>query len=227
MIRSSTEQSILSRLACSLGRRDEVPNQELAADLAKRKDRKGIAEIAANLVNKDRNIAADCIKVLYEVGYIDPNLIARHADAFIALLTSKHNRMVWGGALALATIGRIAADEVFLQIDTVMHAVEHGSVIMQDGGIATLAGVASARESYRKRIVPFLFQHLRECRAKDIPQHCEKTLVAVDEHHAHAFIVVLEARIEELTPPQRKRVEKVIGSARQMRDGVAAKRPGV
>jgi hypothetical protein len=215
---------IIDRLACSLGRRDEVPNQELARDLAARKDRKAIAEIAGHLSNKDRNIAADCIKVLYEIGYIDPKLIAPHAGAFIGLLTSKHNRMVWGGALALATIGAHAADAIFAQVDTVIRAVERGSVITQDGGIAALAGVASVNEPSRKRILPFLLDHLRECRAKDIPQHAEKTLVAIDRHVASAFISLLESRIEELTPPQRKRVEKVIAAAGTRADALRGTR---
>jgi len=33
-------------------RRDEVPNQELARELARKKDRKGIQEIVDNLANK-------------------------------------------------------------------------------------------------------------------------------------------------------------------------------
>jgi len=49
------KMSIINRLANSLGRRDEVPNQELARDLAAKKDKKGIREIAENLWNKDRN----------------------------------------------------------------------------------------------------------------------------------------------------------------------------
>jgi hypothetical protein len=60
--------STLDKLAHSLGRRDEVPNQELARELAAKKDKKGIREVAENLWHKDKNIQADCIKVLYEVG---------------------------------------------------------------------------------------------------------------------------------------------------------------
>ena len=68
--------SIITSLASSLGRRDEVPNQELARALAAKKDKAGIREIAENLWNKDKNIQADCIKVLYEIGYIEPKLVA-------------------------------------------------------------------------------------------------------------------------------------------------------
>ena len=41
--------SVLDRLASSLHRRDEVPNQELARDLSAKKDKAGIREIAENL----------------------------------------------------------------------------------------------------------------------------------------------------------------------------------
>ena len=65
--------SVLNRLASSLGRHDEIPNQELARNLAAKKDKAGIREIAENLWNKEKNIQADCIKVLYEIGYLNPN----------------------------------------------------------------------------------------------------------------------------------------------------------
>jgi hypothetical protein len=38
---------MIERISSRLGRRDDDPNIELAEELAKRKDRKGIAEIAA------------------------------------------------------------------------------------------------------------------------------------------------------------------------------------
>lgn len=54
--------SILNRLASSQNRRDEVPNQELAYDLAAKKDKAGIREVAENLWNKDKQIQSDGIK---------------------------------------------------------------------------------------------------------------------------------------------------------------------
>jgi len=68
--------SVIDRLASSLGRRDSVPNQELAQELSKTKNADEIRELIENLNNKDRKIQSDCIKVLYEIGYIAPELIA-------------------------------------------------------------------------------------------------------------------------------------------------------
>ena len=72
--------SPLDRIAHFQNRRDEVPNQTRAGDLASKKDRAGIREIAENLWNKDKGIQADCIKVLYEIGYIDPALVANYVE---------------------------------------------------------------------------------------------------------------------------------------------------
>ena len=81
--------SALDQIAHAQGRRDEVPNQELARKLASRRDREGVREIAQNLWSKDKNIQADCIKVLYEVGYLDPALIAPYVDDFLKLIKCK------------------------------------------------------------------------------------------------------------------------------------------
>ena len=86
--------SVLNRIAHFQNRRDEVPNQELARELAEKKDREGIREIAENLGIGYR-IQADCIKVLYEIGYIDPSLIADFAEDYLKLLRNRNNRLVW------------------------------------------------------------------------------------------------------------------------------------
>ena len=43
--------TVLDQIAYFQQRRDEVPNQELAHDLAERRDHAGIREIAENLAN--------------------------------------------------------------------------------------------------------------------------------------------------------------------------------
>ena len=205
--------SVLNRIAHFQNRRDEVPNQELARDLAEKKDCEGIREIAENLWNRDKNIQADCVKVLYEIGYIDPSLIADYAEDYLKLLRSRNNRLVWGGMIALSTIANIRAEELFNNLQELHSAIEHGSVITVDGGILTLARIASTREEFRQAIFPYLLNHLENCRPKDIPQHSEKSLPAVDGSNKEDFIAVLEKRMEDLTDTQVKRVKKVIQEA--------------
>src|SRR6185503_3993852 len=146
--------SVLSRLASSVGRRDEIPNQELARALADKKDKAGIREIAENLWNKDKRIQADCIKVLYEVGSIEPKLIADYAEDFVKLLRSKNNRLVWGGMTALAEVAKTNPNVVFQYWHEIKKAKETGSVITVDNSISTLAYTAAATREYNEAIFP-------------------------------------------------------------------------
>ncbi|MBI3151045.1 MAG: hypothetical protein HYZ21_02840 [Chloroflexi bacterium] len=205
--------SVLSRLASSQNRRDEAPNQELARDLAAQKDKAGIREVAENLWNKDKNIQADCIKVLYEVGYVDPALIAGFAEDFIKLLKSKNNRLVWGGMTALAAVAKTNADVVFKNLDAVKKAKEMGSVITVDNAISTLAFTAAKDKNYNQAIFPYLLKHLSTCRLKEVPQHSERTMPAVNAGNKNEFIKVLEKRMEDLNGGGLARVKKVIKQA--------------
>jgi hypothetical protein len=205
--------SILNRLATSLGRRDEVPNQELARDLVAKKDKKGIREIAENLWNKDKNIQADCIKVLYEVGAIEPKLITDYTEDFVKCLRSKNNRLAWGGMTALAEVAKADPDSVFKHLDAIKKAKETGSLITVDNAISTLAWTASENHQYNEVIFPHLLNHLSFCRPKEVPQHSEKTLPAVNASNQANFIKVLEKRMEDLSGSGLSRVKKVIKQA--------------
>jgi len=205
--------SVIDKLAHSLGRRDEVPNQELARELAAKKDKKGIREVAGNLWNKDKNIQADCIKVLYEVGYIEPKLIAEYTDDFVKCLRSKNNRLVWGGMTALAEVAKANPDAVFKNLEAVKKAREIGSVITVDSAISTLAFTAAGSKKYSEVIFPYLLKHLSICRPKEVPQHSEKTMPAVNATNKIDFIKVLEKRMEDLSGGGLARVKKVIKQA--------------
>lgn len=208
--------SVIPRLASSLGRRDEVPNQELARDLAARKDKTGIREIAENLWNRDKNIQADCIKVLYEAGTIEPELIAGYAEDFARLLRSKNNRLVWGGMTALAEVAKANPVAVFHHLSEIKKAKETGSVITVDNAISTLATIAAANDPYNKDIFPYLLTHLSSCRPKEVAQHSEKILQAVNQSNKADFIEALEKRIEDLSGSGLSRVQKVIRQANKV-----------
>ena len=202
--------SVLNRLASSLGRRDEIPNQELAQDLAASQDRQGIQEIAKNLWSKDRNIQADCIKVLYEIGSIEPGLISDYAEDFVKLLRSKNNRLVWGGMTALGEVAKANPDAVFKHLDEIKKAKEIGSVITVDNAISILAYTAVANKKYSEAVFPYLLEHLLSCRPKEVPQHAEKILPAVRSANKVDFVKVLEKRMEDLSGSGLIRVKKVI-----------------
>jgi hypothetical protein len=202
--------SAVQRIAYYQNRRDEVPNQELAKDLAAKKDRKGIREIADNLWNKNTQVQSDCLKVLYEIGYLRPELIAPYAEDFLKLLHSRNNRLMWGAMIALSTVADLKADEIYPHVDEIKQVMDRGSVITKDNGVKVLALVAAQKTAYSKTIFPYLLHHLETCRPKDVPQHAEKTAVAVNARNKQQFVAVLGIRLVDLSSSQAARVKKVM-----------------
>jgi vesicle coat complex subunit len=201
--------SVLSRIAYFQNRRDEVPNQELARELAEAKNKKGIQEIAENLHHKNQNVQSDCLKVLYEIGYLAPELIADYVDDFLKLLKHKNNRMVWGAMIALATVADLKPREIWKSADDVIAVTAHGTVITLVWGIKTLAKVAAANKRYKDKLWPILMGHLKTCLPRDVPTHAESILCAVDARHKDEFLSVLESRRAEMTPSQLARLRKI------------------
>ncbi len=226
--------TVLERIAYYQGRRDEVPNQQLARALARRKDTAGIREIARNLSNPNRSVQSDCLKVLYEIGYLDPALIADYAGEFLGLLGGKNNRMVWGSMIALGTIAPLRARVIGSRLDEVLAALDRGTVITVVWGVRTLAGVAGASRSDRPRILPHLLRRLETCLPRDVPTHALSCFPAIDDASQDRFLAVLERRRPDLSPSQAARLRKVIrefhltkgkGADRVARAGSSAAKP--
>ncbi len=163
---------MIEKLAFSLGRNDELPNIELAQQLCKENNAEGIKEIVEGLKNKDKRIANDCIKVLYEIGDKNPALIAEYADVFINLLNSRSNRLVWGSMTALASIAELVPEAIHERIALLLQAFENGSVITVDNCVSVLAGLCKANEKYKEELFPVLLEHLKTCSAKGNSSAC-------------------------------------------------------
>jgi hypothetical protein len=200
---------MLEQLACSLGRNDEIPNIELAARLCENEDKIGIREIVSGLKHKDKAIANDCIKVLYEIGERRPDLIAEYANDFIALLSSRNNRLVWGSMTALAAIADLNPDEIYKNLEMILSSYQHGSVITVDNSITVLAKLCKVSSVYMEHIFPLLIDHLKNCRPKEVPQHAERISICIDKNNINDFLEVLSMRKEHLSDSQKARIEKL------------------
>jgi hypothetical protein len=208
--------SVLQRLSCSLNRRDEVPNQELARQIVIAQNRAGVQELREALTARDPNLRSDALKTLYEIGYLDPSLVADCVEDLLYLLADRNNRMVWGAMIGLSTIAALRAERIFQQRAVVQRAMAKGSVITVDGAIKTLAVVAADNDQYRQALAPDLLQHLASCRPKDVPQHAESILPAIDATFRDAYVAVLEKRLPQLSPSQAVRVRRVINKAKSL-----------
>lgn len=202
--------TVLIHLASSLARKDERPNIQLAHELAQNQDIEGIQEIIENLRNKDKKIKSDCLKVAYEIGRTNPELISDYAQIFIDLLKSADNRMVWGSMQVLSTLAFDSSQTLLKNLPAITTAIKKGSVITVDKGILTLAKLASISHETNEHIFPYLLKHLRTCRTKEVPQHAESILLAVNEQNSVQFLEVITDRVSCMTKPQARRIHRLV-----------------
>ena len=204
-------------LASSLHKKDDTPNIELALNIIQSNNTVWILELVAKLQDKRQTIQSDCIKVLYEIGeHKRGELIAPHCKAFLQLLSSKNNRMVWGAMKALDTIASHDPFAVYKGINDILQAMETGSVITVDHGIGVMAKLA-AIPSLSDIVFYHLIKQLMICPAKQLPQYAEKSLSAVNKNNREQMIALLLSRLRDMEKDsQRIRIQKVLRKIEQI-----------
>ena len=202
--------SIISQLASSLGRRDEVPNQELAKDIARKADKAAVKELVENLNNKSKDIQNDCIKVIYEIGALNPKLIADYHAEFATLLDHKNNRLQWGGMTALNVIVLEKPEVIFKNLSKLVDVAEKGTVITKDNLMAILTKLCSVAK-YSENAFDLFNEQLSKCPTNQLPMYAENAVPIINEKNKARFIKTLSSRLGDIEKDTKKtRVEKVI-----------------
>lgn len=201
---------ILGRLATSLGVRDENPNIELAKSIAASMDTEAVEILVEHLQGKSSAIQSDCIKALYETGYLQPALLAPYISIFVQLLKHKNNRLQWGAMTALDSISAVDPDGVFKHLPTIMDAADRGSVITRDHAVGILAQLL-LHKKHASSAFPLLIEQLMKCPPNQFAMYAEKSAPGISAAQKEEFIHTLQARMSDLEKDsQKKRVEKVL-----------------
>lgn len=202
--------SVINKLASSLNRRDEVPNQELAKQLASKGDKKAVKELVDNLNNKSKDIQNDCIKVLYEIGEIKPALIAGYAKEFIALLDHKNNRLQWGAMTAINTITLENPKLINGALTKIISTAERGSVITRDYAVNILIKLCFIKQ-YSKNAFSLLNEQILASPVNQLPMYAERAMTIINENNKKLFIKTLSSRLVDIDKEsKRKRIQRVI-----------------
>jgi hypothetical protein len=208
--------SIESQLASSLSRRDEVPNQELAAKIAGQSDTGAVKELIDLLKHKNKDIQHDAIKVLYETGTLNPSLLSPYPDTFLALLKSKNNRLQWGAMTALQTITLQKPELIFESLPEIILAANSGSVITKDYAVNILIDLCSL-EKYHSDAFELLKEQLLTSPVNQLPMYSERALPFITKATKERFIQTLTSRISGIDKESKqKRVIKVIKKAQSI-----------
>lgn len=201
---------IASRLAHARGRRDEEPNVQLAEELAASGDVEGIARIAEIAITGSRPAQNDAIKVLYEVGARNADLLRPHLRGFLQLMQSRNNRMVWGALTALAHLARVDADPIADNLDAILEAADAGSVIARDQAVQILIAL-KAKPSLASGATAHMLARLRSAAVNQLPMHAEQIHAVLEAQDYPKFREVLTMRLADAMPQsKRRRIETII-----------------
>ena len=202
--------TVINQLSSSLGQKGNDANIALAKGIAKTVDNNAIQELVKNLKNKDKKIQADCIKTLYETAYIKPDLIANYYVEFLELLSSKNNRLVWGGMIALAIISDLKSKELFESIELISNTVNNGSVITVDAGVEIYTKLNKYSE-FQDKVENLLTDQLWKCPVKQLPKYMEKSTISINEKNKEIYQKIINERKTECEKEsQIKRLDKVL-----------------
>jgi hypothetical protein len=202
--------SVFEQLSNFVDQKGNAANIALAQNLARSTDNTAIAQLVEGLQHENKKIRHDCLKVLYELGYLSPKSIAPYCDQFINLLQQKDNRLVWGAMIAISTIAHLAHQKLFKKITIVNKVIQSGSTITIDNGVKVLA-VLNKNHEYRSIVEPMLTHVLWNCPIKQLPMYIENSLDTIDAQNHVIFEQIINNRLPECEKEsQTKRLTKAL-----------------
>jgi hypothetical protein len=201
--------TVLNKLAGALDRRDEQPNVALAETIAANGDLTAVAELAEAVRSGPVRQANDAIKVLYEIGARNPELIAAQCPVFVEALRSSNNRKVWGAMSAIDTVAERRAQALVDELPAIIAAADKGSVIAKDHCNSIL--VKLARAGYGDLAVPILVERLKTAAPNQFPSYAEAIAPVLTPEARPGFMAILRDRLGGLLQEsKRRRVERVM-----------------
>lgn len=206
--------SIIPKLATSLNRRDEVPNQDLAKEISKENNKAAVKELFENLENKNKNIQSDCIKVIYEIGELKPELIKNYAKELIKLLKQKQNRLQWGAMHALNAITYLVPEKIYESLGEIIESADKGSVITNDHCVRILAKLGTIKK-YIDDVLPLLLERIKLSPVNQFASYAEAAMPVMNDKYKAEFLQILNERLMALEQePKRKRIQKILNKLR-------------
>lgn len=202
--------SILPILEQNLKRRDEKANILLAQSIASKNDTKAVEELATLVIGKNKPLAADAIKILYEAGELKPALIKPNVDTFLKLLSSKDNRIRWGAMTALSAISKEFAESLINSIPAMLDTSALWTVISRDHFMRILNNIGKTQKG-KKVAGPLMIEQLYISPTNQFPRYAEQTAEVVTGTTIAELITIIKSRKDVMEyPAKAKKLQTLV-----------------
>lgn len=182
--------------------------KELARDITRRRDGSCVAALVELLQNEPT--AESAARVLLECGESAPSMLVPYADTFLELLNRGEGWVVRSAMDSLAWVCQAEPDVLWSRRSELISAFEDGTDKTRDSAVAILTTLAGSSPTRRGHLSPMLLELLRECGRKSLPLWAEQVMPVLAGQARAQAERVLAARLEELKPSGRRRVEKLL-----------------
>jgi hypothetical protein len=214
--RSQRERELLSRLAVSMQRSDDMPNLELAAELVGSGDDGAVGILVGVIERHDSEHAPDAARVLCEVGMRAPALLLKHADRLLSLCEESQKDMLPYTMYAFSPVAHRHAEALWDMRDLFWSALAdltQPADMAQAGAVRLLSALCAAGPDYARTLAGGLVDLLGKCMPKDVAFFAESVLPALGTAHSHRAKPVLDRRMKELTPAEVARLRRAVRAA--------------
>jgi hypothetical protein len=209
--RSQRERDVLGRLAVSVGRYDEMPNLELAADIVFADDTDAVSVLICVIERHDDLLGSDAARVIAEVGTRAPDLLLAHSDRLVEMIDVSRAEMLPYTMMALSPVASRYAEQLWPSRDLFWAALadlNQTADLAQGGAVRLLAAMCAASPDYARTLAGGLVDLLGKCMPKDVAFFAESVLPALGPAHSHRAKPVLDRRLKELTPAEVARLRR-------------------
>ncbi len=215
-LRGQRERDLLSRLAVSMCRSDDMPNLELAADLVLNEDEEAVGLLVGVIERHDTEHAPDTARVLCEVGVRAPELLLEHAERLLALCDETQRDVLACTMYALSPVAHHHAEALWDMRDLFWSALAdltQPADMAQAGAVRLLSALCAAGPDYARTLAGGLVDLLGKCMPKDVAFFAESVLPALGTAHSHRAKPVLDRRMKELMPAEVARLRRAVRAA--------------
>jgi hypothetical protein len=211
--REQREREVLGRLAVAMNRHDDMPNQELAAEIVFHLDGEAVDVLVRSIERGDDIHASDSSRVLCEVGSRDEELLHPVQERLLTMVREGHDEMLPFAMYALSPLCHRVAEhlwELRENLWNVLSDCEEESELGRAAAVRLLGALCASGPDYARTLAGGLVDLLGKCMPKDVALYAESVLPALGTAHSHRAKPVLDRRMKELTPAEVARLRRAV-----------------
>jgi len=215
--------TIADQLANALGRNDEAPNIALADKIVRTSNANAIKELVILMNDKKAAIRHDAIKVIYEAGERQPELIIPYKKDFLLLFDHPDNWMKWGAMSALYSIAKSKPELLAKSLTDIIEAMDTGSVITRDHGIYILCSVSTIKK-HHEDCMDLLLEQIEKAPVNQVAMYAEKMAEVISPPYVKKLEKVLLSRKDVIEiPSKQKRIAKLVKKLKNLHSSLLNK----